>query len=256
MANWSGQKPFKKWSGIQPIIAIAPQIQDIRALNPLVYYDFRFPSDPILGNLLFQDRAGTSVITATGQPLAYAKSLGSNTTVAVADTDAKIGTFQGFDVGYTQDNIDDSLQINFGSPQTFPITIWMLCNSRTPAATVNKGFWFSPVTSDGNFALTSRGSDSCILRVGGTGTNSPNNTRIIGSYASLMAQYKDADSSFQQNNVTLVTNLVTNNPASYTTCYIGAATTANSHDMDTKAFAIWNRVLTSSEMDILDSKVN
>lgn len=58
-------------------IAIRPEIQVVLNLTPLHYYELRFMTDPILGQLLYQDSAGTIPVTAIGQPIGYAKNLGT-----------------------------------------------------------------------------------------------------------------------------------------------------------------------------------
>lgn len=57
--------------------SIRPEIQVILNLTPFHYCEMRFMTDPVLGQLLYQDSAGTIPVTAIGQPIGYAKNLGT-----------------------------------------------------------------------------------------------------------------------------------------------------------------------------------
>lgn len=54
-----------------------PEIQAILNLNPLHYIELRYKDDPFFGTLIYQDRAGTTPVTAVGQSIGWARNLGS-----------------------------------------------------------------------------------------------------------------------------------------------------------------------------------
>lgn len=252
-----------------------PEIQAILNMNPLHYIELRFINDPKYGTLIYQDRAGTTPVTAAGQFVGWAKNLGSAgaTHPFSCGADSARPVFQGTAAG-TDFTIlaatGRELFANALTPFTYPIT--------TFANAVNNG----PMGGDSVLWLT--GSIGANQLIGALVTYQPSGLadefwesiqidtpnsdfRLgtadppaqIGTYHSYITEFSTTAGSctFIQDGVQIL-----NPPAdplatlpTLTLLSVSAAAEAAPFIGLVKTFAMWDRLLSPAEQTILTGQV-